>query len=493
MIARVLCCAVLAVSWLGCGGNGDDDGPGPDVDTDGDTITDADESAGEVLDTDGDGVPDYQDTDADGDGIDDYREAGDADPATPPVDSDGDGTPDFQDTDADGNGVLDGEDGTGDLDGDGVPDFQDVDDDNDGIGDGDEIGNPASPTDTDGDGTPDHQDTDSDNDGLGDAGEGTGDVDGDGLGDWIDPRNDSPPPELTFTAISTTFNSPIGIDYHEPTNSVVMSVNYPNGAPLNFERVQLDGGHVPFSDFMGMTEEVKIATVRPGNMGGFTNGDLFVGNGVDGQIARITNSGGMVISPWVDLPGENNGLMRGSLYIDRTGVYGGDLVVATTVGELWRITSAGVATRLAAVGVHLEGLISVPPFPARFGPLAGKLISGAEGVGLLYAFDATGAFETYNLGVAVEDIDLVVPGENFFGVNFGTSRLLGVPREVWRSVAGDIVLTQESVTAGTTGLFRVYWDGNTLTAQPFPLGAGSATVGQWEHTTFAAAGIVEIP
>jgi hypothetical protein len=185
--------------------------------------------------------------------------------------------------------------------------------------------------------------------------------------------------------------------------------------------------------------------------------------------------------------------MRGSLYVDRTGVFGGDLIVVTTVGEVWRVTSAGVPTMLNAVGVHLEGMIVVPPFPARFGPLAGKIIAGAEEQSLLYAFDTTGAFTTYALGVPIEDIDLVVPEENFFGVNFGTSRLLGVPKEQWRSIAGDIVLTNETVAAGTTGLYRIYWNGATLTAQPLPLGAGSATVAQWEHTTFAAAGIVEIP
>jgi hypothetical protein len=146
-------------------------------------------------------------------------------------------------------------------------------------------------------------------------------------------------------------------------------------------------------------------------------------------------------------------------------------------------------------GLKVTDVVTIKKFPNldRFGPLAGKLISGAEEQGVLHAFDDTGLVATYNLGVAVEDIDLVVPNENFFGVNFGSSRLLGVPREAWRTVAGDIVLTAEVVTPGTSGLFRVYWNGTTLTAEPFPLGATSAPVAQWEHTTFAAAGIVEIP
>jgi hypothetical protein len=227
---------IMAVlTGVACGGS-DDGGtpPDPSVDTDGDTIRDGDEGVVTAVDTDGDGTPDYQDADADGDGIDDYREAGDADPVTPPVDSDRDGTPDFRDTDADGNGVADGADGTGDFDGDGTPDFQDPDDDGDGLPDSGELGDPAAPRDTDGDGQPDFHDTDSDADGLPDAGEGLVDSDGDGAPDAIDPRNDGPPPTVTFTAISTTFNSPIGIDYHEPTDSVVMSVNYSAGTPLNF-------------------------------------------------------------------------------------------------------------------------------------------------------------------------------------------------------------------------------------------------------------------
>jgi hypothetical protein len=472
--------------------DGPPDQPDPNADTDGDTITDVQEGAG--VDTDGDGTPDAGDSDSDGDGIPDYREAGDANPATPPVDSDLDGTPDFRDTDSDNNGRADGLDGTDDFDGDGRPDFQDVDDDGDGLLDSTEVGTGGAPTDTDGDGQPDFHDTDADADGWADGAEGTGDRDGDGVGDWLDPRNDVTPPALTFTPISTTFNSPIGIDYHEPTDSVVMSVNYATGGvPSNFERVELDGTHVQFSNYANMTDEVKIATVRSGSIGGFVTGDLFVGNGQDGRIVRITDNGATVLDPWVDLPGDNNGLMRGSLYIDRTGVWGGELIAVTTAGQVWRITAAGTPTLLASVGTHLEGMITVPPYPARFGPLAGKIIAGAEGQGLLYAFDATGAFTTYNLGVAVEDIDVIMPDENYFGVSYGTSRLLGVPDEAWTTVHGDILLAQESVPAGTTGLFRVYWDGTTLSAQPFPLAAASTNVVQWEHVTFAAAGIVEIP
>lgn len=490
--------------WLlvACGGSGGSDvdggGGGGDADTsadtDGDGITDGDEGRFDPngpVDTDGDGTPDYQDDDSDGDGIPDAEERGGA-PGSPPRDFDGDGTPDFRDLDSDDDGIGDRIEGSGDTDGDGFGDYVDLDSDGDGIGDSIE-GTDGSivPVDTDGDGVFDFRDLDTDGDGMPDEAEGTEDWDGDGIPNWRDPRNDGPAQPITLTAISTAFNQPIGIDYHEPTNSIVMTVNYSEGIPLNFERVEADGTHEPFSAVSGFTNEVKIATARSGNPGGFTAGDLFVGNGVDGQIVRITDDGATVINPWVDLPGAGNGLMRGSLYVDRTGLWAGDLVVCTTTGQVWRIDNAGAPTMVANVGVHLEGLIVVPDAPVRFGPISGKAIAGAEGSGLMYAFSTDGTFETYNVGVAIEDIDLIAPNENYFGVNFGTSRLLGAAAEEFQPIAGDILLTMETVTA--VGLYRLHWDGSQLAAPELTLTAESAIPGQWEHVTFAPAGIVEIP
>ena len=296
---------------------------------------------------------------------------------------------------------------------------------------------------------------------------------------------------VKLTPISTPFSGPIGIDYHQPTNSVVMSANYPSGQPSNFVRVLQDGTQIPFSAINGYTDEIKIATVRSGNPGGFTTGELFVGNGIDGEIMRITANGASS-SLFTSLPGAGNGLFRGSLYVDRTGVWGGDLIASTTGGEVWRVNSSGIPTFVADVDTHLEGMITVPNDASKYGPLAGKVIAGAENQGLLYAFDTTGAYVSYSLGVNVEDIDLIGANENFFGINYGTSRILGAPASDFAGLAGDILLTQETGFAGS-GLFRLTWNGSALQATQLALDAGSAAVGQWEHVTFAAAGIKEIP
>ena len=444
-----------------------DPGPGwsPDDDSDGDGLTDGEEGRSDDApqDTDGDGTPDYLDEDSDGDGVSDAVESQPRDEDGAPADTDGDGTPDHLDRDSDDDGILDSSEGASE---DGVP------------------------PDTDGDGVPDMRDTDSDADGLPDSVERLEDWDGDGIPNAVDPRNEGGVPPMPFTAISTAFNSPIGIDYHEHTGTVVLSVNYPSGSPQAFERVENDGTHVPFSSVSGLSNEVKIATARTG-AAGFSPGELFVGNGVDGQIVRISADGTSVQNPWVDLPGDENGLARGSLYVDRTGVWGNELVVVTTEGELWRIDAAGTPTLLADVDVHLEGLITVPDAPVRYGPLAGKAIAGAEGEGLMYAFDTAGNVETFNLGVAIEDIDIVEPHENFFGVNYGTSRLIGVPAQDFLPMAGDILLTQESVTS--VGLFHLRFDGTGLIAEELTAAPGSAALGQWEHVTTAAAGIQEVP
>jgi hypothetical protein len=289
---------------------------------------------------------------------------------------------------------------------------------------------------------------------------------------------------ITLTPLGTPFNTPIGIDYHQPSNKLVMSVNYPSGEPNNFELVAADGSRTPFSAVHGLTDELKIGSVRSSScQGGFAAGELFTGNGVPGQIVRIGATGAPVLDPWVTLPGEN-GLMRGGLFQDRYCVAGGDLIVVTTVGNVWRITSAGVPTKLASLGVHLEGVTTIPNDPGRYGPWAGKILTGAEQQGLYWTIDPTnGAAASFPLGVAPEDVDLIPANENFFGVNFGGGQLMGANASEFCGMRGDILGTQES----PGNLYDIKWNGSTFVVTLI------ASVPQWEHVTFAPAGLAEIP
>lgn len=63
---------------------------------------------------------------------------------------------------------------------------------------------------------------------------------------------------------------------------------------------------------------------------------MITGTNAPGALARISADGASVRNPWVTLPGES-GLVAGGLYLDRTGVFGGDLIAVTTTGGVWRI------------------------------------------------------------------------------------------------------------------------------------------------------------
>ena len=293
------------------------------------------------------------------------------------------------------------------------------------------------------------------------------------------------PPFIQLVRIQTGFSSPIGIDYHQPTNKLVMSVNYSNGQPYNFELVAADGSRQRFSNVSGLTDELKIGVVPDEggglNRGGFAAGTLFSGTGAAGQILRVSPDGTVVDRPWITLPGET-GLMRGSLYVDRTGVFGGDLIVVTTAGGVWRVKANGAATRLALINTHLEGAVTVPNDPLRYGPWAGKILIGAEDQARLYTVDPQGAVAFYQLGIQPEDIEIIPPNQNFFGVDYGGSTLWGIPAASFAGMTGDILIAQESPGI----LWWVRWNGSKFDVSKV------AQVSQWEHVTFAPSGILAV-
>ena len=298
-------------------------------------------------------------------------------------------------------------------------------------------------------------------------------------------------PGIVLTPIAIDFDNPVGIDHHEPDKKVVLSVNYPDGQPYNFELVDADGTRAQFSSISGLTEELKIGAVRKGCcQGGFEVGELLTGTGVPGVIARISPDGTAIQNPWVTLPSET-GLMRGSLFQDRFCVCGGELIVATTAGNVWRVSAGGTPTKLASLGTHLEGLTTVPNDP-KYGPWAGKILVGAENAldpstqepGLIFAIDcAEGGVEEYGLGIRPEDIDIIPANQNFFGVDFGGATLWGAAPSEFAGMVGDVLIAQE----GPPGiLWDVRWDGSTFQKTEI------ARVTQWEHVTFSTAGLPNI-
>jgi hypothetical protein len=160
------------------------------------------------------------------------------------------------------------------------------------------------------------------------------------------------------------------------------------------------------------------------------------------------------------------------------------------------VTADGVATKLANLGVHLEGVTTVPDDPARYGPWAGKILAGAEGLHGVFAIDPQARnagvpdpeVTFFELGIKPEDIDLIPENENFFVVEYApdaTGRLWAAPARVFRPMVGDILMVEEF-----GAIWRVRWTGRGFEKRPlFCHHRGLLAGHHWEHAAFAPLGL----
>lgn len=298
--------------------------------------------------------------------------------------------------------------------------------------------------------------------------------------------NSNPPFKLEPIAAATNLGL-IGVAYDDAFNQVLISVNYGSGYPFNFMRVAQDGTLTQFSSVAGLSDEVYMTDVRgsgPLSIGGFNTGDIFTGTGRPGEILRISADGKTVDNPWVTLPGEW-GLLRGGLHVDDVGVFGGDLLVATTNGNIWRVNSKKQATYLASANVLLEGITVIPDDANRYGPWAGSLLTTSEYTGLAYAVKPSGALSAYNLNIyAPESVQLVPANENFYVSAYGAGKLLGAPASELVNMVGDVLIGSE--TGG--GVYRVRWNGSAFETNAIETG-----LPQMEGAGFAPAGVQNVP
>ena len=292
-------------------------------------------------------------------------------------------------------------------------------------------------------------------------------------------------PAVTLRPLATDFNNPIDVGYHEPTGKILLSVNYSTGKPNNFDLVASNGSHTQFSAVSGLTDEVYIASVRSSPCrGGFTVGQSFVGTGTPGVIARISPDGSRIDNPWVKLPGED-GLLRGGLFQDRYCVFGGNLIVTTTTGNVWRVTSAGVPTRVAThIGAanSYEGPTTVPNNP-RYGPWAGTILVGNEADGCVYSVTAKGAATCTKFGFDAESVRIIPANQSYYAVDFADHAVVTAAPSEFTGMVGDILLANEN---GVLQHLRYDRTAGKVTAEQV------AKVGQFEGTDFAPATVAVV-
>ena len=147
--------------------------------------------------------------------------------------------------------------------------------------------------------------------------------------------------------------APVGIDYLGPSNSLLVSlVDSASGnfAIISTNPVPGNGAIVTnWSNISSLPEEVKLATVKQ-TKNGFTNGDMYFSSRLDVGWLSVTGTNANL--NWCGLTNENvtSGIgVRGGLYVDQTGTWSNELIVATsdssylfTNQPVWRGTRRGI-------------------------------------------------------------------------------------------------------------------------------------------------------
>lgn len=194
--------------------------------------------------------------------------------------------------------------------------------------------------------------------------------------------------------------------------------------------------------------------------GGFPNRDVYVA--ASNSVVHISHDG---TSSSV-FAGGFGGDVRGILF-DTVGSFGGDMLVTTNAGNVYRVNSAGASSLLNSTGEDTEGL-DVAPTGAGFGTFDGDLVVASEGSGLLRAITPTGSMTDINPNdriAGAEELSFVPltlglsgnPVEGMYGANY-TENVLKADAGQFAGMQGDVIVTSET----GHGVFRGHWNGATF-------------------------------
>ncbi len=278
--------------------------------------------------------------------------------------------------------------------------------------------------------------------------------------------------------IDVPFNDMAGIDYYPTGNSLLSSVNVVTGVPHNLETISSDGTETKYSEVNGILDKIQVFCVRT-SQNGFDAGDAYFGSGQPGAIVKVAAGGTKVFSPWLVLPGET-GAAR--VTKDTTGVFNGDLIVATTTGGVWRVDANAKPTRLANVNLALDTVVVLPNIPSKYGPWAGKAVVGGPDQTKFWTVDPKGNTLATDIGIAPRHMSVVLENQNYYVIDEEGALYGAVPLN-FADKTGDIIVTQTD--PGT--LWHVKWTGAEFKT------AKLAQFGKLGKGCFAPAGLKNIP
>lgn len=201
--------------------------------------------------------------------------------------------------------------------------------------------------------------------------------------------------------------------------------------------------------------------------GGFASGDIYVGSEADGKIYHYANSGG---SPtlFVTLPGAA-GVVR-QIFFDPGSSFGGNMLVTTTAGNIYEVTSSGAIRLLASVGEDTEGMDIAT---SAWGTYAGDLLVGSEGSGTIRLVSPSGVVTVIasvgsfpgaeTISFVPLDLDPSDPLQGFYVSNYPVDVQFAAASN-FTGLLGDALVTDEF---GGSTMWDVHYDGTSFTITPF--------------------------
>ena len=308
-------------------------------------------------------------------------------------------------------------------------------------------------------------------------------------------------PTNMFVRVLNNVTAPIGIDYHQPSNSLIISGLYASGPTfwqVSTNIVQTNSLTVTntvvssWSGVGGLSGEVKLAIVQT-NANGFTNGDMFFGSNTG--IGWLSADGTRSNLNWCVLTNSavsNAMLLRGSVCIDRTGTFSNHVIAVTSGGVVetpakgvWTVDAqANPTLRANIVTPHLEGVMTLTNDTQKWGPWAGKIITGDESANppLLYTISTNGAVSTIAGGIQPEDFDIIPTNQNLYVCDPANHTVLKVAAKHLTNHVGDLLVTHAGeLPPFLAKLFILHWDTNTSSFVTYTINYP----GQIEHVTFA--------
>jgi PEP-CTERM motif len=258
-------------------------------------------------------------------------------------------------------------------------------------------------------------------------------------------------------------NNTIGFTY--AGNKFVGSVYFgPNNGQL-YQTNLVGGGVMLFGSAMpGASGETVLGSSL--GQAGFAKGDIYA-SPANNIIYHYANSGG---APTVfgSVPA---GQVIRQVFFDPGTTFGGDMIVSTNAGNIYRFNSAGVPTLVASVGTDTEGLDIAS---SKFGPYSGQLLVTSEGTGLVHAISPGGTISTLpmtgggavaiSLAETVSTVPLNLGSsgkaiEGFYVANYPSDIQFAAASQ-FAGLQGDAIVTSEFGSNST--IWDLHWNGSSF-------------------------------